>query len=752
MSHRKFFFSLIFCLAFFGFADQSFAQKRRIVPPRKSVAPSKTIITTDNAAELERRVETFLIVWQTVKNNYFDQTFNNLDWETIKKEYEPRVRQTTDDRQLYDILQEMVNRLGRSHFAIIPPEVYQAIAKAKLEAKARGAAAHARRDSAADDENAAADQAEDADYAGKYGIGVEWRLIDERFVITSVEANSTAARAGLKTGFIVEKINGVSLIELLKKLELYYSKTPNISKHLPSEIGNILLDGEKDSLVAVECVDGQGARQDFKVAREASLGTTISIGKNFPEQYLKFQTVAVGDDVGLIKFNVFALPVVEKFCRALTEFKNKKAIIIDLRGNGGGILGTLIALGGMLTDDSIDLGTSIYKVGRENLQAHSKAKNYAGKIVFLVDGQTISAAEIFAAALKENNRAVVVGEKTAGEALPAISLALPTKAVFYYPIANYLTHNGTSIEGKGLEPDITISLDRASLLAGTDAQLAAALKIIGDDTTFPKAKPTPLASQTDNAKSPPPPQPPPPAAKVKPLATVTVNSPPPPAKTPESAVSEDKAREIINTFALAVGGRENFDKINSYTLQGTTELTAKGTTTDLAITIYRQRPDKYSEIWRSDAIGEIRQVYNSSENFFQSDFGIVQPMPAAAKAADVEIFAAIRNVLDENYFTSLKFSGIFDRRDRKTQVIEATTKTGEKAALAFDRETGLLTAYIVGAYGFTFDDYRKVENLRLPFAVERDGYMKIKFDAITINSAPAAEVFAKKINCYDKAN
>lgn len=128
---------ILMCLCLSKF---SFAQTRQKIPPKRIVVlPSATAKTEFSDLKLtpeqQRRVQTFQIVWQTIKDNYFDQTFNNLDWDTVKKEYEPRVLASQTDAQLHFLLQEMINRLNRSHFTIIPPEVYQEIAKAKEKAK-----------------------------------------------------------------------------------------------------------------------------------------------------------------------------------------------------------------------------------------------------------------------------------------------------------------------------------------------------------------------------------------------------------------------------------------------------------------------------------------------------------------------------------------------------------------------------------------------------------------------------------------
>jgi len=750
--NNKFFSLLLLFVWIFGFNENLLAQKRKSPPRKINVARPTKIIQSAPAKlnpEQQRRLDAFNFAWQTIKDNYFDQTFSGVDWNNVKKEFEPRVLKAGSDAQLHDILQEMINRLDRSHFAVIPPEVYQAIENAKAEAKAK----EAERQAAADEEESSDEEAvggekfDFADYTAKYGIGVELRLIDNQFVVTRVEANSGAEKAGVKIGSVVEKINDVSLVELLKQIEIHYAKVRNIKKYLPGEVVNYMLNGEKNSFVTLNLLGETGTARELKVLRERLKGKTISIGKNYPEQFLRFEAVSLNGEVGYIKFNIFALPVIEKFCAALTELKDKQAIIIDLRGNTGGILGTLIGLGGMLTEKSVDLGTSIYKIGSENMFADSKAKNYKGRLVFLVDNQTASAAEIFAAAFQENNRALVVGEKTAGEALPSVSVELQTGATLLYPIANYKTRNGNYLEGKGVEPNFAVALDRKSLLNGKDAPLETALKIIKEDTAFPK----PLEETIQIVST----KPPPPAPKLaavpkgKLLAEVVIKAPPPP---PPVAKKDEKALQVIADFIGAVGGAEALNKITSYSLKGTSAIAARGTKVEVEVNILRRKPDKYAEIMKSEAIGEIRQIYNGKNTFVQTDFGLKRELPMAINTAEIEIFAPLNSLLKKETFKSLIYQGAFDREGKKAHVIEATTAENQTVALAFDVETKLLVSYAGQFFSYSYDDYRRVENIRLPFNIAREPFMDIRLDEIKLNPPLEDSSFTSKENCFDKAN
>jgi carboxyl-terminal processing protease len=95
--------------------------------------------------------------------------------------------------------------------------------------------------------------------------------------------------------------------------------------------------------------------------------------------------------------------------------------------------------------------------------------------VILIDGGSGSTTEIFAAGLQELRRAVIVGERSAGAVLPSDMIKLPTGAIFQYVFADFRTTNGTLIEGRGVAPDVEVKHTRASLLAGRDAQLEAAI-------------------------------------------------------------------------------------------------------------------------------------------------------------------------------------------------------------------------------------------------------------------------------------
>ena len=746
------------------FSSNVTAQKPKPKPkptPQKQIRVEKLGTVTVSGGETptgltpaqQRRWDTFIKVWQTLEDNYFDRTFNGLDWYQIKSEYRPRVIAAKTDAALYIILQEMIQRLNRSHFAIMPPEVYAEIETAKRTAKQRERALAAGKgmlDTANDGDAETADNEPFVFSAARYGVGVDLRLIDGKFVVNYVETHSAAELTGIKPGFIIDKINGVSLSEMVARIVFSYPNVRNLNRYLPIEVVSWFLNGDKDSPVAVTCLDENDQIKEFKMTRQRLVGEAVSIGSNYPPQYLRFETSSLSDEVGYIKFNLFAFSVIEKFCDALTKLKDKKAIIVDLRGNLGGLLATLMGVSGMLTDHSINIGTSIYKTGSETLSINAKAKHFIGRMVFLVDNQTVSAAELFTAGMMENDRILVVGTTTAGEALPASSVNLPTGAVFIYPIANFKTKKGKFLEGSGLEPNYNVALDRASLLKGIDTQLVRAMALIKEDKAFPVMQEMMRLDRLATAA------PPPPMAKPvpKPIQSGQGSGtgsglsalPPPPAMI--AAVKDEKSQQIIAEF-LKIVGVDAFKAIKSYEVKGAGTLGFRGSNTPVSYLAIRQEPDKFAFIIRTGSSGEIREVHNGKKSFVESDYGYAQDLPPTMDASRTEIFAPIALLFDLSKFKSLTYTGVFDRDGRKSHIIDGRIGN-TPLALVFDVQTKMFVSY--AAYGppVSYSDYRKVGDVMLPFHVEIERVFDIKLNNIRLNVPIDESNFQKKENCYDK--
>jgi carboxyl-terminal processing protease len=387
------------------------------------------------------RQEAFDIVWRTVKEKHFDPTFGGVDWDAMREKYQPKVAAAKSDREFYGLLQQMLEELGQSHFAIIPPE---AVVEDKEVEPVTGTA------------------------------GIDLRIIDNLVVITSVEPGSGAARAGLRMGFVIKQVGETPVEKVIER----FAKSKESPAIVQLRITRSLLariNGRADSSVRIVYLDGKDQTREAEVSRTLLTGDIAPGFANFPPQYTEFEARRLEGGIGYIRFNIFALPLMEKIRPAIRSMNGAPGIIIDLRGNPGGFGAMSNGMAGLMTTEQTSLGRMRMRTGYMNFPVYPQVDPFKGKVVILIDGGSASTSEIFAAGMREIGRATVVGETSMGAALPSLFQKLPTGALFQYAFADFKSPKGSAIEGRGVTPDVEVKLTRAELLKGRDPQLEAAI-------------------------------------------------------------------------------------------------------------------------------------------------------------------------------------------------------------------------------------------------------------------------------------
>ncbi len=393
------------------------------------------------------RLETFEFVWKTVNDTYWDTSFGGVDWRAVHDRYLPRAKQTVDAKEFHQLLDQMIGELRRSHFKVLPPDNVRTIGSQAGKVK-----------------------------QGSVGLKLRW--IDAQLLVVDVDEDSPAYAAGIRKGFVLTKINNKTPDEIYTAY-----KQKNTGFQFREELGRTRAAGEQlagkaDAKVELEVLNEKNTPLRLTLARKER---PLDSGNGFKSKLLDQNT-------GYIKFDIFLGDVLEKFQAAVREFRNTKALIIDLRGNPGGIgqLAPAIASSISATDGS--LGSFQFRYQTQSMAYKGTGANaYKGRIILLVDESSGSTSEVFAGGLQESGRATVIGAPTAGAVLPSIPALLPTGGALVYVVSNFQTPKGIVLEGRGVHPDIAIKPLRADFLAGRDTILQRAIETAQSSTPLTKS-------------------------------------------------------------------------------------------------------------------------------------------------------------------------------------------------------------------------------------------------------------------------
>lgn len=411
-------------------------------PPLPLAASSVHADDGRNSAAI--RKETFDIVWRTVRDKHFDPTLGGVDWQKVREKYEPRVSTLNDNNALYALLQEMLGELHQSHFNIIPPEAIIA---------------------------------DDVKEPPMGGIGIDVRIINGQAVISSVESPSQAASAGIKPGFIVKKIDDTT-VEQLYERALKRKENPGWLNMRTMRAVMSRVNGKPETAVRLLYLDGRNKAREVTLQRQRLKGEMSKRLGNFPPQYTEFEAKRIANNIGYIRFNTFVPILTERIHNSIRSMNDAPGIIFDLRGNPGGLGIMANGIASLLSNQSGSLGSMKTRSGEVNFGVFPPKNPTLCPVVILIDGGSASTSEIFAGGMQELGRAVIIGERSLGAALPSTFQKLPTGALFQYAIADFKTPKGILIEGRGVIPDIEVKWNRSSLLNGRDMQLESAIEQI----------------------------------------------------------------------------------------------------------------------------------------------------------------------------------------------------------------------------------------------------------------------------------
>lgn len=356
-------------------------------------------------------------VWKLVNIKYVDQTNNHQDWNRWRHKYDAQIK---SDEDAYVAIDTMLASLNDPYTKFLNPKEF------------------------AEETNSIKGSLK--------GIGVQIGVKDGKLLVIAPMEDTPAEKAGLIAEDEIIEINGES------------------TKGITVDKAADKIRGEEGTSVVLTIKRKNQPLKKYTIKRAEIIIKSVST--KVPND------VKLAPEVGYIRLSSFiSKNAKDEFLSALNSMNTKKGYIIDLRSNPGGLLSNAI----LISDMFIDGGVIVSTVDRDGYKDTTRAtrKYITDKpLVVLINKGSASASEIFSGALKDNQRALIVGETSFGKGLVQEVNKLPNGSGMNVTIQKYLTPNGTDINKKGISPDVEVKLTDKDIETRNDVQLKKANELL----------------------------------------------------------------------------------------------------------------------------------------------------------------------------------------------------------------------------------------------------------------------------------
>ncbi len=365
---------------------------------------SINLLLTERVDALSDTKQLVLDAWTLVNEGYYDpEKFEEIQWKRIRQKTLQKQIETTEEA--YSAIEDMLRPLEDPYTRILRPKDYELLKSSNFGSEINGV-----------------------------GLQLGEDDVDKKVKVISTLGGSPAEEAGIVSGDIIEKVDGISSKEL--------GLANTASK----------LRGESGTKVLVEISSESGEIREVDLERRSV-------------DLRPVRTKRLRDDshtIGYLRITQFSESVPKKVEEALQELNEKEVegLILDLRNNSGGLVSSGIAVADSLLSEKPVVETK-NRNGIKDAIISQKEISFDGPMVTLVNKGTASASEILAGSLQDNERSILMGEKTYGKGLIQSLKSLGDESGIAITVASYLTPKGNNIQGQGMTPDKILDLPDA---------------------------------------------------------------------------------------------------------------------------------------------------------------------------------------------------------------------------------------------------------------------------------------------------
>jgi C-terminal processing protease CtpA/Prc len=405
----------------------------------------------------EQKIWILMQVWAEIKFNFvfFDQV-PELDWDQEIRNAIPKLLATSNMKEYYQLLQEIVAKLNDGHTFILPP----------LE------------------------EMNSLEYPS-----IELEMIEDKILITRIGDNEEIKSQNIIPGLEVIKVNDTPALDYLENnfIRFYSGGT----KHWGEAFGlSRLLKGPVNSKIKLELRSQNGNTREVELTRNSEIANSETYKYRIDDFHPLIERKDF-DNIVYFKFSTFIFEqIVDDFSRELKQVDvNKTAgMIIDLRYNIGGnsdngfkILSRLINSPLKAANWRTRKYLPAFRAWGMPEEWHedsmgiiepSQEKRYTGPLVVLTGNNTVSAAEDFLVPLKFSKRAIIIGNTTAGSTGNPLNIILPGGYFLRVCTKKDSFPDGKEFVGVGIEPDIKITSSRKDIIEGRDVVLEKAIEVL----------------------------------------------------------------------------------------------------------------------------------------------------------------------------------------------------------------------------------------------------------------------------------